>query len=105
MVGEKPPLLLSSVNAKQLGVGGLGFVDAALPGGDLAAVAESEGSEDLDARVAGVDLQWRIGMGRERRVDVVDAVVEHAEELVQFAAHLRVRPQQVDAPPAGWSRG
>ena len=75
----------------------LRFVDAALPRGDLGLVAaEAYGGEDLDAAVAGVDLQRRVGVGRERPVQVIDAAVEDAEQLSELLNDLRVRPQQVD---------
>ena len=57
---------------------------------------EPERGEDLDPGVPGVDLQRRVGMCRERTVDVVDPIVEDAEELEQFGAHLRVLPREVD---------
>ena len=43
-------------------------------------------------------------MRGERGVDVVDPVVEHAEELAQLGAHLRVGPEEVDGVLEAWSR-
>ena len=67
---------------EQLGVGRLRLVDTALPGGDLRLVpAEAHGGEDLDAAVAGVDLQRHVGVGHERLMQVVDPAVQDAEQL------------------------
>ncbi len=48
---------------EQLGLRLLRLVDAALPGGDLGSRADAQGGEDLDAGVAGVNLERRIRMG------------------------------------------
>src|SRR6476620_10372347 len=61
---------------EQLGVSILGFVHAGLPGSNFGVGADAEGSQDLDARVAGVHLQRNFGVMVEVSVDVVDSVVE-----------------------------
>lgn len=53
--GREPPAALVECERKQLGACVPGFIDAALPGGDLRAGAEPYRSEDLDAAVAAVD--------------------------------------------------
>ena len=45
---------------EQLGIRLLGFVHAGLPSSDLGGGADAHGGEDLEARVAGVDLQRHV---------------------------------------------
>ena len=92
---------------EQLGVGSLGFVDAALPRRRSWRRSPMPNAARISMRrVAGVDLQRHVGMTRRAAVEVVDAVVEHAEELEQLGAHLRVGPDADRRRPAAsgpWS--
>lgn len=86
---------------EQLGVGVLGFVDAALLGRDLGAGADAEGGEDLDAGVAAVHLEGHVGVRGERGVEVVDLRVERVP-ITRCTTRLRLERSRVtDVPRAG----
>ena len=88
------------VEGEDEGVGaGLGQVlDPFPPRWGLATVSGcSGGGQDLDAGVAGVDLEGYVGVGGQRSVQVVDLVAEHRGEFCHLGSDLGMGPHQVDA--------
>jgi hypothetical protein len=69
-------------------------VDAGLPGGDLGSLADREGRENLEAGVAGMDLEGDVRVGGERRGEVLDAGREDVEEGAKLGANLGVAPEK-----------
>ena len=79
---------------EEVRLGVLGPEHAGLPGGDLGGLADAEGREDLEPRVAGVDRQGDLGVARQRRGQVGDAVLQGGEEGLDLGEDLGVGPEK-----------
>ena len=70
-------------------------IDARLPRCDFRVFANAERREDLNPRVASVNLQRHIRMPDQSLLNMIDACREDLEQIQQLRSNLRVRPNDV----------